>query len=49
MNDADRLRSKLLLAAALVVSLVLTPVGSAQASEEEGAVLFKQPARKLPL
>jgi hypothetical protein len=49
MNDADRLGSKLLLAAALVVSLVLTPVGSAQASEEEGAVTVQAASPKLPL
>ena len=46
MNDADRLGSKLLLAAALVVSLVLTPVGSAQASEEEGAVTVQAASPK---
>jgi uncharacterized Tic20 family protein len=38
MHDADRLGFKLSVAAALVVSLVLMLVGSAQAREEEGVV-----------
>ena len=49
MNDADRLGSKPLLAAALVVSLVLAPVGSAQASEEEGAVTVQAASPKTPI
>ena len=49
MNDAYRLGSKLLLAAALVVSLVQTPVGSAQASEEEGAVTVQAASPKTPI
>jgi uncharacterized repeat protein (TIGR01451 family) len=49
MNDADRLGSKLLLAAALVVSLVLAPGGSAQASEEEGAVTVQAASPKTPI
>ena len=49
MNDADRLGSKLLLAVALIVSLVLIPVGSAQASEEEGAVTVQAASPKTPI
>ena len=49
MNDADRLGSKLLLAVALIVSLVLIPVGSAQASEEEGAVTIQAASPKTPI
>ncbi len=44
--DADRLGFKLLLAAALVVSLVLTLVGSVQAREEEGVVTIQAASPK---
>ena len=49
MNDADRLSFKLSVAAALVVSLVLMLVGSAQAREEEGVVTIQAASRKTPI
>lgn len=49
MNDADRLGFKLSVAAALVVSLVLMLVGSAQAREEEGVVTIQAAGPKTPI
>jgi uncharacterized repeat protein (TIGR01451 family) len=48
MNDADHRSFTLLLAAALVVSLVLTLVGPAQAREEEGVVTIQAASPKTP-
>jgi uncharacterized Tic20 family protein len=48
MNDADRLSFKLSVAAALVVSVVLMLVGSAQAREEEGVVTIQAASPKTP-
>src|SRR5918997_2681285 len=49
MNDADRLAFKLSVAAALVVSLILMLVGSAQAREEEGVVTIQAASPKTPI